>query len=158
MRVAQKVRGCCEVGVLDANCPAGVASSSSTVSSESLRTTLADVLGDTFVEDRCWQLAQLSIRKGGTGIRCADRHASAAFLASVLSCLESCKAIDPAFDVTDTAGGLCLLATHGAFNQDILEPARVPLQVARGGFVLPGPRVPLQLAHCLSLVDSAADR
>ncbi len=93
-----------------------------------LRDALASIAGDVFMEDRCWQLAQLSIRNGGVGIRAVDRHAAAAYLASVLSCSECCRAVDPAFDTSDACGGLRLDSTLLDFNAGILEAARGELR------------------------------
>ena len=93
-----------------------------------LQKALADIVAELAIEDRTWELAQLSIQKGGVGLRTAERHASAAYLASVRSCQECCQSVDAAFDPSDSCGALGVESALAEFNEQILEPARGPLQ------------------------------
>ncbi len=96
--------------------------------SASLRGALTSVVGEIVMEDRCWELAQLNVQSGGIGLRAPDRHATAAYWASLVSSRELCCAVDPGFDITDACGGLQLQATLEEFNGRILEAARGTLQ------------------------------
>ena len=68
------------------------------------------------LEGRGWQLAGLSIRDGGLGLRHPTKHAYAAFIASLQDSLELIKLIDPLFDPGDTGGHSGLTAALDGFN------------------------------------------
>ena len=84
----------------------------------SLRQSIETVLGAT-LGDRNWNLAGLSIRSGGLGIRHPTRHAEPAYIASFQSSAELAKAIDPQFDPSDAASHSGVAAAIRDFNQCI---------------------------------------
>ena len=59
------------------------------------------------IPERSWDPAQLRIANGGLGIRGPVWQAGAAYLASVTETRHLCKRINPGFEDTDTAEGLC---------------------------------------------------
>ena len=58
--------------------------------------------------DYSWQIAQLSIAKGGLGLRLPSLHSAAAYLSSVRASSDLCKRVDGGFDPSDMDGGLGL--------------------------------------------------
>ena len=87
-----------------------------------LRGTLEQILDDS-LPDRSWDLAQLGIKSGGLGLRSAERHACAAYLASLTSCSDICTTIDQSFDRTDADEGLALRRTEQEVRDGILDTA-----------------------------------
>jgi hypothetical protein len=71
--------------------------------------------------DRCWTLAQLSIQHGGLGIRDPSRHASAAYLASLLQTRALCKRLDIQFDEDDACGGSHFHSSEADVRANCLE-------------------------------------
>ncbi len=94
---------------------------------DDLRSTLAAITGELFMEDRCWELAQLNIKIGGVGVRTPARHAAAAYLASVMASRDLCRTIDSAYDADDRHNGLRLTSSTNRFHAGMLEAARVSL-------------------------------
>ena len=94
-----------------------------------VRQSLGHLAGDS-LPDRSWQLAQLSLINGGLGMRDAERHAGAAFSASVIQSRPLCQLIDPGFDPLDADGGLAWLLTTHKFNECVLDAARVDFSAA----------------------------
>ena len=60
------------------------------------------------ITDRNWELAQMSIKSGGVGVRYPVRHAGAACVASIQQTKNLCQLIDPAFDPSDACNGLLI--------------------------------------------------
>ena len=87
-----------------------------------LRKGLEQLVGDV-LPDRCWELAQLCIGRGGLGIRDPGRHAPAAYLASLAQTRSLCGVIDRCFDAQDTAGGSLKEVTSAAFRAGVLDAA-----------------------------------
>ena len=87
-----------------------------------LRRCLEAIVGDT-LPDRSWSLAQLGVKRGGLGIRDPVRHASAAYLGSLLQTRDLCCKIDPGYDVDDVTGGLHVAATETELRSQVLEAA-----------------------------------
>ena len=81
--------------------------------SRDVRGAIETITGD-LVDDRSWAQAQLPVRHGGIGLRCASRHAAAAYLASVSQSRELCARIDLQFSFSDEADDLCLQTTRAA--------------------------------------------
>ena len=65
-----------------------------------IRETIESTLGSA-IDDESWQQAQLSTASGGLGLRSANTHAAAAFLASSTCSVELCRKIDPDFTWDD---------------------------------------------------------
>ena len=111
---------------------------------ERLRATLDAIVGGKMA-DRSWHLAQLGVSQGGLGIRDPQRHAPAAYYASLLQTQDLCCAIDRAFDTTDQDGGLYKHAVEMTLRQNILEAAAFD----------PG-STKLTQKRCSGLLDAAA--
>ncbi len=69
-----------------------------------IRETLESTLGSA-IDDESWRQAQLSTSSGGLGLRSADAHATAAFLASSTCSAELCQKIDPGFTWNESGLG-----------------------------------------------------
>jgi len=110
-----------------------------------LKSALEDIVGDELAE-RSWALAQLGIRSGGVGLRSAERHACAAYLASVSSCREPCFGIDHGFDPVDAMGGVGLRTADHDLRGRTLDAA-----VLSGG-----PLADCSQKRLSSLIDAAA--
>ena len=87
-----------------------------------LRKCLEAIIGDT-LPDRSWCLAQLDVKQGGLGIRDPVKHASAAYLGSLLQTKDLCCKIDPCFDISDATGGLHVADTEAELRAQVLEAA-----------------------------------
>ena len=85
-----------------------------------LRNTLNTIVRES-VDDRSWCLAQLGISYGGLRQKDAVKHASGAYVASVLQAGHICTRIDPSFDASDTCGGLCLREAETMLRDCVLE-------------------------------------
>jgi hypothetical protein len=77
------------------------------------------------LEHREWELAGISIKEGGIGLRHPEQHASAAYLASWFSARVKAKEVDPGFDPTDSMGGSFVGITMERFNGDVKEEDKV---------------------------------
>jgi hypothetical protein len=86
---------------------------------------------DAEVDDRAWGQAKLAIKRSGLGLRAAEDHAAAAFLASVSSVQNLCQSIDSAFDVEDSGGHLQVVNTRQQFRDSILPDAVVDIEGGR---------------------------
>jgi len=73
------------------------------------------------LEQREWDLAGLSIKAGGLGVRHPDEHAEAAYLASWMAARAAAREVDPAFDTEDAAGGSRIKETKVAFNGGVSQ-------------------------------------
>lgn len=87
-----------------------------------IRTALEHIIGEGLPE-HCLNLAQLSVSKGGLGLRDAHTHAPAAFLASVMQSESFCKRVGPLFDISDSDGALGLHDAQSALCASMLEAA-----------------------------------
>lgn len=90
--------------------------------SADIRTALEELL-QADAGDRGWAQAKLAIRRGGLGIRGAEDHASAAYIASLQSTMRLCGCIDSAFDTTDTSGHLYQDASLADYASSVLPDA-----------------------------------
>ena len=102
---------------------------------------------DADVDDRAWRQANLSIKRAGLGIRAAEDHAAAAFLASTKATSDLCVSIDPDFDVGDAQGHLHLDSTRNEFSDQILPDA-----------VTEGHELGHKQKHLSALVDAKLER
>jgi hypothetical protein len=87
----------------------------------------------TAVDDASWRQAQLGTASGGLGLRSADAHAPAAYLASSTCSLELCQKIDPGFSWDDAGLG----TVAGQHNTCVPATKRVSMDLppaeAEGG-------------------------
>ena len=63
---------------------------------------------------------------GGLGLRLAQRHAPAAYIASLVGTAASCLALDPAYDLANHSAYLAAVTAH---NQDALPPDHLQVPV-----------------------------
>ena len=92
-----------------------------------------EVLAEAELPDTAWAQAQLGILHGGLGLRAAERHAPAAYVASVWSCQHLCARIDPAYQLLEDGGhfsramaelqGQCLDAANLNLPEGVARPA-----------------------------------
>ena len=86
--------------------------------------TMEVILGEK-IDARSWELATLSIRHGGIGLRSAARHGVAAYLASFAACADTAREIDPAFDHADLAGYSGIDAAKAMFDDAVAPDERL---------------------------------
>lgn len=81
--------------------------------------------------DDSWAQAQLSLKTGGLGLRSAERHAPAAYVASRAACSALCRLLDPAYTDDDTGDAEHLGAARRAYNAQLPEGDRANFDADR---------------------------
>ena len=66
-----------------------------------------------------WSHASLATSVGGLGLRLAERHAPAAYIASLASTAAACLGLDSAYDLASHSSYLAAITAH---NQAVLPP------------------------------------
>lgn len=89
---------------------------------EAVRICLEELSGSSLT-DSSWRQAQLKLRHGGLGLRSAEKHAAAAYVASRAACATLCRQLYPSYadDAGSDAGALAdAIQMHNArvLNQD----------------------------------------
>jgi hypothetical protein len=95
--------------------PSSLCSHSFSTFSARMRTELSKLMACE-LSDWSWEQAQLSIKKGGLGLRSVEEHAAGAYLSSILGCQEMARLIDPSFDIADSS--------HASLLSDALDDVR----------------------------------
>ena len=90
---------------------------------EAVRECFESLLCTTFAPAE-WSLATLSTNSAGLGLRSAQRHSPAAFLASVTSCCELCQQLDPNYSNELASASSSASRALAAFNAEVSDDSR----------------------------------